>query len=359
MMKPLPWLLPLAIPYQAAVQTRNRLYDLGALTVREVPVPVVSVGNISVGGTGKSPFVIHLASHIRELTAGRLKLAVVTRGYGGSYTGTLAVSDGRKVLGTPEAAGDEAVMLAEAVSGLVVIVDRNRLRGAQAAVSEYRARLLILDDGFQHRRLKRDLDIVLLDARNPLGNRLMLPAGYLREPVKSLARAHLVVLSKALGTAEELEERRRRLEALINKPVVVTRLEPRFWKRVSGGEILAADQVSGKRVLAFAGIAQPGGFFETVHNLGGVLCDRIPLPDHCRFTKSQLDMIAGRFVRSKAEWLVTTGKDAVKLPAILRFLPVYQLDISLQIAAGKEHLELALAGILKLAVEARDNPKSR
>jgi tetraacyldisaccharide 4'-kinase len=358
MRKPHSWLLPLAIPYQAVVQLRNRLYNLQMLPIHNAPAPVISVGNISVGGTGKSPFVIYLAQRLQEMSGNRLKTAVVTRGYLGQASGTLLVSNGQKVIATPEYAGDEPVMIAEAALGLVVIVDKDRVRGATVAVKEQRARVVILDDGFQHRRLNRDLDIVLLDAGNPLGNRFMLPAGYLREPLKSLARADLIVLSKAVGDVGELEERRRRLEALLHKPVIVTRLVPRYWRRVGGSELFAADQVGGKRVVAFAGIARPGSFFETVRCLGVIIADRIPLPDHCRYSKSQLDSIARRFVKAKAEWLVTTAKDAIKLPAILRFLPVYQLETSLEVASGGEHLEQAIARVIKLADETRDFPKS-
>lgn len=342
-MRPSRWLLPFSILYQAAVQTRNRLYDIGVLTSHDVEAPVISVGNISVGGTGKTPFVIYLADRLRKLPVKVGKTAVVSRGYRGSATGTHVVSDGNKVISTPDMAGDEPMLIAESSPGRVVIVDRNRVRGTQYAIEELRARLILLDDGFQHRRLARNLDIVLLDSRNPLGNRRVLPAGFLREPVSSLARADLVVLSKARGDDDDLAERSKRLGEIIKKPVIVTRIVPQYWRSLGQGELLAADQIKGRKVVAFAGIADPTSFFSLVEELGAEIAGFVPLPDHCRYSKAQMDRIAGTFIRQRAEWLVTTSKDMIKLPAILRHLPVFHLQIDTEVVYGQELLDDKLA----------------
>jgi len=355
--KPKGWLLPLSIPYQIAVQVRNRLYDLNVLTVHDVELPVISVGNLSVGGTGKTPFVIYLINHLRQLMVtpdsdnsgkiyGNKKLGVISRGYKGSATGTAVVNDGRRMIFGADVAGDEPVMIAESSPGTVIISDKNRVRGAQVARDEYRTKMLILDDGFQHRRIRRDLDIVLLDGQNPLGNRRLLPAGFLREPVSSLARADIVVLSKAVGNNEELKERAAKLEKIMNKPVVVTRLVPKHWRRVGKAELMSADQVAGKDVTAFAGIASPGSFFDTVADLGADLKAIIPLPDHCSYSKLYVDKIANGYVRSKSELLVTTAKDAVKIPAIMQLLPIYYLKTDLEVVVGQEHLNDALRKLL-------------
>ncbi|MDP8228043.1 MAG: tetraacyldisaccharide 4'-kinase [Candidatus Electryoneaceae bacterium] len=347
-MKPHGWLWPLSIFYQAPVQLRNRFYNSGTLKSYKVDAPVISVGNISVGGTGKTPFVIHLIERLMQMKQkSRLKTAVISRGYRGRVKGTAVVSDGRRLFLGPEIAGDEPVMTAEAIPKSVVIVDKNRVRGASVAVEEYGADTIVLDDGFQHRRIRRDLDIVLLDARDPLGNGRVLPAGFLREPASALSRADLVILSKASGSDEELIQRAQKLEQVIDKPVVVTRLTPKYWRRFAHNELMSADQIAGKEVTAFAGIASPESFFDTVETLGADLKVRIPLPDHCPYKKRHLDWISRQYVLSRSEWIVTTAKDMIKLPTILHFLPVYHLETVIEIVAGEDHLHSALTDILQ------------
>lgn len=358
-MKTRSWLFPLSIIYQAVVQTRNRLYDLGILTTHNVGVPVISVGNLSVGGTGKTPFVIYLVERLRTLIEERYadcshekvkrggnipfpRPCIVTRGYKGNAKGTTVVSNGKRILVTAMTGGDEPVMMAESLPGVPVIVDRNRVRGADAGIKDFKAGMILLDDGFQHRQIVRDLDIVLLDGKDPLGNRMTLPAGFLREPVSTLSRADIVVLSKATGSDDELAERGRKLESIIGKPVVVTRLVPKYWKRVGHAELFSADQISGRKVSAFAGIASPGSFFDTVAGLGADLVSKTPLPDHCQYRKSHLDKVAGRFALTKSEWMVTTAKDAVKLPGIMHLLPVYYLETSVEVVSGANHIDSAL-----------------
>ncbi len=347
-MKPHGWLWPLSIPYLAIVKTRNRLYNIGVLQSHKVEASVISVGNISVGGTGKTPFVIHLLERLNTLSGSwKIKTAVISRGYKGTGTGTQIVSEGKHVRGTPELMGDEPVLIAESSKRTVVITDKNRLRAARLAIDEYKAGIILLDDAFQHRRISRDLDIVLLDGKNPLGNKRILPAGFLREPVSSLARADLIVLSKCSGSDDELAEKVRKLSELMKKPVIATRVSPRHWHRVNQGELYAADQIAGKKVLAFAGIAHPQSFFDTVEELGAEIVTRIPLPDHCRYEKKYIDHISRHFVRSKAEWLVTTAKDAIKLPYILKLLPAFYLDIGILVAVGSEELDQMLRNVLK------------
>jgi len=347
-MKPLGCLWPLSILWQAAVKTRIRLYDIKVLTTRQVAAPVISVGNLSVGGTGKTPFVIHLVERLRNLAAPKkLNIGVVSRGYKGKAKNTLLVADRRRVLEEFNRAGDEPVLIAQSSKGTVVVVDRKRYRGARFAVNDMKVKLVLLDDGFQHRQLHRDLDIVLLDASNPLGNKRVLPAGFLREPVSALKRADIIVLSKARGDDEELTERALRLKDLLNKPVVVTRFVPQYWKRLDRTELLAAEEIKGKKVAAFAGIAKPESFFDTVRDLGADLIKPMALPDHCKYSKFHLDYISGNFIRSRLEWMVTTEKDALKLPVIMRFLPVYFLEAKMEVVAGEELLDEELLKILK------------
>lgn len=342
-MRPIPALWPLSVLYGAGVGVRNRLYDLGAFSAKDISKPVISVGNITAGGTGKSPFILLLIARLKQLKPIKgLKLGVVSRGYGGTARSTTIVSDGRRVLGDPFSAGDEPVMIAEASRDVVVIVDANRILGAEMAIDAFKCNCILLDDGFQHRRLARNLDIVLLDGKNPLGNRMMLPAGYLREPVSSLRRAGVVALSKCNGSDDEIASRCLKLGELLCKPVIATRFVPKYWRRVGRAELFDAQEVKDKKVYAFAGIARPGSFFDTVATLGADIAAELPLPDHCSYSKFYLDKIARDFVRSGAEWLVTTAKDAVKLPPILKLLPVHYLEAEHQIVSGQEILDNAL-----------------
>ncbi len=339
-MKPHGFLWPLSIPYGVAVGVRNRLHDLGIFKSVHAGVPTISVGNISAGGTGKTPFVLELIERISKLDPRiRGKIAVVSRGYGRSTKGTEIVSDGKKIYGDPFTCGDEPFMIADNSPRTIVIVDEDRVRGATLAVEQFKAKVLVLDDGFQHRRIKRDLDIVLLDGRNPLGNKLLLPAGFLRESVASLARSDLIVLSKSAGDDSELAERCDRMRELTGKPVIATRLVAKHWRRIGKAEIEGVEQVKGKRVVAFAGIANPRSFFETVEGFGSEIVAYIPLPDHCNYGKFILNKIAHSFSANRVQWLVTTEKDASKLPPILKLLPAYALAVRQNVVVGAEVLD--------------------
>ncbi|MDP8237703.1 MAG: tetraacyldisaccharide 4'-kinase [Candidatus Hatepunaea meridiana] len=346
-MKPQGWLWPISILYQAVVALRNRLYNIGVFKTYSVNAPVISVGNLSVGGTGKTPFVIHLTERIKRLRSPKkVKIGVISRGYKGRASETLVVSDGKRQFFDYLFAGDEPVLICKSAPGVAVVVDKKRVRGSEYAVKNLRVKLILLDDGFQHRRLHRNLDIVLLDAGNPLGNRRVLPAGYLREPASALKRADLIVLSKAKGNDEELAERAHKLQELLEKPVIVTKLVPKYWRRFDETELLAPEEIAGKKVTAFAGIAKPDSFFKTIEDLGADLVKCLPMSDHCPYNKRHLNYISAHFVRSHSEWLVTTAKDALKLPPILRFLPAYYLESSMEVVAGEEQLDKMLLKVM-------------
>ncbi len=344
--KPNPFLLPLSLPYQAAVQLRNRAYDNKIITTHDVEVPVVSVGNISIGGTGKTPFVLTLLDLLHQLKLPRKgRSAVVSRGYKGKAKTTTTVSDGKHIFVDAETAGDEPVMIAQGAAGSIVVVDKNRTRGANHAIKDLKAGAIILDDGFQHRKLNRNLDIVLLDGKNPLGSKRLLPAGILREPASSLQRADIIILSNPSGNLEELSKRAEMLESLIGRPVIVTRHEPQYWKRAGRNELMGLEEVQGRNVLGFCGIANPKVFFESVAAEGANIVGKISLPDHGKYKKNVVNNISKEFSRLKAEWLVTTAKDGVKLPPLFCLLPIYQLFIKTKILIGQERLEKALVEI--------------
>jgi len=212
----------LSLPYGAAVRARNRLFDLGALPQQDVGCPVVSVGNLSVGGTGKTPMAIRVAGMLADRG---MRPAVLSRGYGGrSAAPVLVVSDGGRILAGPDEAGDEPVLIARRLPGVPVLAGAKRAVTGRYARENLGADVLVLDDGFQHRWIRRDLDIVLLDSRAPLGNGFLLPRGPLREPPEALGRAGAVVFTRSEDTAPPSDKG---LAAILRgRPVLRTRIRP-------------------------------------------------------------------------------------------------------------------------------------
>jgi len=230
------WLLPFSLLFRLAVYLRNLLYDFNLLPIVKLNVPVISVGNLTVGGTGKTPAVEYIA---RLLLSNHLRPAIVTRGYGRKQLGTVVVSDGEKICSAIEAGGDEALQLAKRLQHAVVIADEKKFRGAQYAWENFKIDAVIVDDGFQHRKLHRDLNIVLIDVPSFFENRWMLPAGPFREPFGSVSRADVVIFSNAgkckPGTLDKLSYQTSRNSSAI---LFTASLEPKFFENLATGEHL-------------------------------------------------------------------------------------------------------------------------
>lgn len=310
-----PLLWPLSLPYLAAASARNFLYDRGIIVPQRSKVPVISIGNLTAGGTGKTPFTVMLAGML--MRAGR-RVAVVSRGYRRerpSREPTL-VSDGQDIKCKAAESGDEPFIIARKLlgsggSGAMVIVCADRRAAAEMAVS-LGAEAVILDDGFQHRRLHRDLDIVLLDAEKPLDNGLLLPAGRLREGPWSLRRADVVVLTRSAGGAipERLRDRLKPGAPIYHSrhvPLPLARIED--WR--SGKRADGPVGVTGK-VLLFSGIALPDSFRKSAEESGLRVGHHLSFPDHHRYSRADLERIATKGKSFDA--LVTTEKDAIRLP---------------------------------------------
>ncbi len=305
-------LAPLAAAYAAAVYARTTLYSRGWIIRARAGVPVISIGNLAVGGTGKTPMVAMAARLLRE--AG-LRPAIVSRGYGGRRrVDPLVVSeDSGAVPGvTAASAGDEPVMLGRLLPGVPVIVARRKAEGASLAIT-LGAGCVVLDDGFQHLALHRDLDVVLLDERHPLGTERLLPAGLLREPPAALKRADAIVLS---GEGGDPAEARERLAEHVRPgtPWFSFRTEPTLILR-DGIEPQPAGSVAGRRVVAFAGIARPERLRATLEALGARVLEFLPFPDHHVFGPGDLRTILDVAKRRSPDLLVTTEKDLVRIEA--------------------------------------------
>jgi tetraacyldisaccharide 4'-kinase len=294
----------LATLYAAVVVTRNRYYDRGEAACRPA-VPVISVGNLTVGGTGKTPTVGWLAARLRE--SGHSP-AVVSRGYGGrAGRGPLIVSRGTGPLCGPETSGDEPFLLATALDTVPVVVGSDRCAGAALAV-ELGARVVILDDGFQHRRIARDLDIVLLDATSPFGNGYLLPAGPLREPRSSLNRAGLVLITRCDGSTavDEIERQIRRDNP--SAPILRSRHRRLGFRNASGHSVDAP-----RRAVVFCGLGNPAAFRADVEAESVEVVEFETVRDHHRYLPAELAGLRARAIALNAA-LVTTEKDRVRLP---------------------------------------------
>lgn len=310
----------LSLGYAGLTRSRAAWYERGTLRRYRPPCAVISVGNLSAGGTGKTPLVLWLA---RLLGRAGYWPAVLTRGYrGGAERTGGVVSDGRSILMDATQAGDEPWLLARSLPGVPVLVGRNRIASAHRAVAEFGADVLLLDDGFQHLRLERDLDLVLMDAANPLGNGRVLPAGLLREPPSALRRADAVILTRADGPVSE-ETYRHLRRYLGNRPVFRCRHEASLRAVMSAGTMfpMTGPGLRDRRVVAFSGIGSNEAFSATVGHLGGELAAVLPFPDHHAYTETELAGIVDTARRAGAEWLVTTEKDLARLGGRWPFAP--------------------------------------
>ncbi len=336
-------LVPAAWAYGAAVAARNRAYDLGFLPVHRLGCRVLCVGNLTVGGTGKTPTVIALAD---ALVRRGQKPCILLRGYGGRAAGGSVVSDGNAVLLDWRQAGDEAVLLARRLPGVPVVIGADRVRAGAAALARFRPDVLLLDDGFQHRRLHRDVDLVLLDAADPFGGGRLLPRGGLREPVRSLARAHAVLVTRA-DEAPDRERVRAQLAACGVAPAAWSRHRPAELLDLAAGGARPLEALRGRRVFALSGIGRPQSFQRTLQGLGACLVGREVFPDHHAYTCEDAAAVARAAAASGAEWIVTTEKDAVRLPeagALGR--PTLALRIALELLAAAPELERLLGARL-------------
>ncbi|RYZ41370.1 MAG: tetraacyldisaccharide 4'-kinase [Myxococcaceae bacterium] len=345
---PEPWtrqalLSPLTLlswTYSAAVRLRGALYDSALLRAEHVEgLRVVSVGNVNVGGTGKTPAVLHLAELlIRE---GR-KVGILTRGYGRESLEPLTFT-GAEPLPEVTQSGDEPLLLARRCPQARLFVGADRVAAARRARDDFGLDTVLLDDGFQHRRLHRDEDLVVVDEAVGLGNGHLLPRGPLREPPTALRRATLLWL-RAAPLAPVSPVPIPWLEA-VTAPRVRTRYGPTGWWDPSGAEH-ATSALEGRPVLVLAGLARPGGFLSTVTALGAEVRDAALFPDHHRFTLDELRDVEAR-ARRQGALVVTTEKDAVRLPPGFE---AWRVRLGVEVLEGQPHLRRALG----LPAETRD-----
>ncbi len=326
--------------YGAAVRLRNLAYDRGVTPARRLPCRVVCVGNLTVGGTGKTPTVEKLA---RSFVRSGAKVCVILRGYGRGGAGAAVVSDGRQALLPWQEAGDEAVLLARRLPGIPVIVGGDRVRAGALALERFGVDTLLLDDGFQHRRLHRDVDLVLLDATDPFGGGRLLPRGRLREPIEGLHRAHAILVTRADQAAELAPVRGRLSHLAPGRPLAWAVHRPVRLVDLGSGETRALSALAGRSALAVSGIANPESFRRTLQDLGVELVGHLRYADHHPFSAADRAHMAAEAKRFRTEWILTTEKDAVRLEGELPpGCPVFALGVGLELIEGTQDLEQLL-----------------
>ena len=349
-------LIPLSWLYGVSVWLRNRLYALGLFKVLTLPCRVISVGNIVVGGTGKTPAVIALAKHLQKE---KVRVAILLRGYKRqSREKVTIVSDGERVCASLKESGDEAYMMARHLSGIPIVVSRQRYQAGQVALERFGVDVLLLDDGFQHRQLARDVDILTVPTHSVVGlpaapeypfkkRERLLPAGSLREPPTSLRRANIILLTHT-DTADVSSCTKETVKRLASNALVLESVHQpvHFYplasaKNAEGADYLSASEaVKGKRLLAVCGIGNPDAFATTLMRCFPESVELLAYPDHHVYTEADLVRIDTVFQAAQADMIVTTQKDEQKLEAFMgdRELPIFVLEVALVITEGVEGL---------------------
>jgi tetraacyldisaccharide 4'-kinase len=343
-------LLPASALFRLGAAARGALYDSGLAAIARAGVPVISVGNVAVGGAGKTPATAVVAARLRA--RGR-RVAILSRGYGATRTDPRLVSDGERVLLDAAEGGDEPVLLARRLPGVAVLCGPRRAELARRAVEELRADALLLDDGFQHRALGRDLDLVLLDAANPFGNGRLLPAGPNREPRSALRRAGLLWLSRVdqlagPDAAAKLERLRALAREMTGREPIESRHAPQELLDGTLGSALGLEALRGQRVMLLSGLARPGSFRRTVESMGAEVAGERRFGDHHRFSEAEVRAALDGAARAGCPLVVTTEKDAVRLPAGVAGDPrLAVLRISAEVTGGAGVLDAALDSVLR------------
>lgn len=317
-------LVPLAVGYGLAVRLRNFAYDRQWKAIHHASVPVVCIGNLTVGGTGKTPMVEFFARRFRQKG---IRVAILSRGYG-----------------SVDGPNDEALVLEDNLPDVPHLQGKDRVQSADIACEELESQLLLMDDGFQHRRLHRNLDVVLLDATAPFGGGRLLPAGLLREPLSGLKRAHLVILTRCDAVSQtqrnDIFQRVRKIAGQV--PWAEIRFEPTLLRQVSQ-EPRPSSDLQGKKVLAFCGIGNPAAFYADLERLGTQILATRDYPDHHNYSRDDVRVLHHWAAEHQPDFLVTTQKDLVKLQvANLGRIPLIATQITAVVEKGADEIDRAI-----------------
>src|ERR1051325_4173751 len=349
----------LSFVYERLVQGRLFLYRKRIFRERALGCLVISIGNLTVGGTGKTPIVEKFA---RALQAGGRRVAILSRGYKsvprkrgwrswfrGDSEPPRVVSDGESLLLDSRTAGDEPYMLAHNLKDVVVLVDKDRVKSGRLAIDKWKVDTLLLDDGLQYLHLKHRLDIVLVDRQAPFGNELLLPRGTLREPARNLRRASYIFITKNTGESNEaLIQRIRRYNRTAE--IIECAHQPLYLQNIYTGERLPLERLRDTFIGSICGIAAPESFERALKHLGARVDLAKRYIDHHYYTDAELQSFINRCIRRDLEMIVTTEKDAVRMPRLPEGelqVPIYFLRVEIEILSGHESWEHCVARICK------------
>ena len=328
--------------YSIAVGLRNFLYSKGWLRIHRANAPVISVGNITTGGTGKTPLVIWLCNLLQQKA---IRCAILTRGYKtrrASCVMRRAKNERNTQYAIHNTEIDEPAILAQSCLEARVIVNPDRVAGVVEAISEFGAKTLIMDDGFQHRRLGRDLDIVTIDATRPFGYGKMLPAGLLREPLTSLKRADAVVITRCDQAAEaELTQIEEKLQQANPNMIIARSIHAAVYATSTDNKEISLEELKDKKIFAFCGIGNPDAFLNTIKALGSEVVGSKVYNDHHHYTDDCLADIYRQATHLKADLILTTQKDWTKITRLVpakKDIPLAYLAIEIKFLAGEDKL---------------------
>ncbi|MFO7971237.1 MAG: tetraacyldisaccharide 4'-kinase [Desulfobacterales bacterium] len=338
------FLFAISIGYGGLIRLRETLYKKGVLQSKRLPCPVISIGNLTVGGSGKTPMAIFIAELIQGLG---YTVAIISRGYKGqSEKIGGVVCDGRVICMGPDTAGDEPFMVARRLKTVPVVVGKNRFKAGRLAIQEFKPDVLLLDDAFQHLKLHRDLDLVLLNSKEPLGNTYLFPRGTLRETASALSRGDAVILTRSdFGKPPSLGQ----IKKYVPKtPIFHSSHIPYIYKIVAGNSVQSRDRkissskydfdiFKNKKVFAFSGIAGNDDFRRTIESFQCKLENFSEFPDHHQYSKRELDKISRSATDASAEFIFTTEKDYVRIAHKIKW-PIDLAIIGIEISFGKNDI---------------------
>ena len=338
------FLFAISIGYGGLVKLRENLYKKGFWQSKRLPCTVISIGNITVGGSGKTPMTIYMAELIKHLGYG---VAIVSRGYKGQAEKIGGVvCDGRMICMGPDEAGDEPFMISERLKTVPVIVGQNRFQAGILAIKEFKPDVLLLDDAFQHLKLNRDIDLVLLDSKKPFGNTYLFPRGTLRETASALLRGDAVIFTRSgVGKLAALDQIKR---IVPKKPIFHSFHTPYISKIITGNSLQSPDRLNissmydfdifkRKRVVAFSGIASNDDFRRTIESFRCELENFSGFPDHHPYSNRELDEIVKSAMDLSAEFIFTTEKDYVRIAHKIKW-PIDLVVIGIEISFGKNDI---------------------
>ena len=319
-------LLPFSYIYRFIVSLRENLYRKNMFKTLSLPEFVISIGNLTLGGTGKTPVTIWLADFLGKRG---IKSAILSRGFKGKSRKTKIICDGVNIIGDVKESGDEPMLMAKKLKDVPIIVGRKRYRSGILAEKNFKSDVFILDDGFQHLALKRDLNILLLNGNNPFGNGRIFPAGSLRESISNINRADIIVMTKIDNFSDEITNEIRKYT---QAPIFLMKYNVSCLRTLEGNGVILPDELSNLKSIVFSGIADHNYFIKTVIDSGVEILDYIKFSDHHNYKKRDIEKIISSFRKSKADLILTTGKDAVKINGCLwKPYPFYYIDIGVEI----------------------------